>query len=436
MADNGPSPEAVERDIVEQAAEIVEIRPADAPQEAPAAAVAPALPASAAPPPKPLTEEERDQLRASALLAEMTSRRDFYKYAAVYYDWWYYALFVPTIMLSCAATMCGAVWPADKNIRDLMVVVSAIGAVNAITISVSSMLKYQSKSDQCEIAANQYEVLVSKLTFSTQHLIEEQSKAYMMKLVAEIEKRDIDVRKKCPSLPYALEKRFLALEIRARKMKLSAVAPAPSKISGPKGPKIANLDSEPSATASVESNPTEEDFSRLAVLKTNLISRRGTFEHAIVHYQTKLFELLFVSILLSVVTAALASGWEAQSITQYKTIVAAISLANLLVLGALSMFRYQSRMDSATAAAEQYDILVTKVSFAEQYHIGIKRSAIVQLLVDTENADTEIRKNQLSLPHWLESKGIAQSASVEASKLASFNEMASSSANAASGLDM
>lgn len=425
------SPVASERDLMEQAADLVEIRPAEDSEAAvPAASPAPGAASPAVP---KLTEEQRDQQRASALLVEMTSRRDFYKFAAVYYDWWYYALFLPTILLSCAATMCGAVWPEGKNVRDLMIVVSAIGALNSITISISSMLKYQSKSDQCEIAANQYEVLVSKLTFSTQHLIG-MERGDMVKIVAEIERRDIDVRRKCPSLPYALEKRFLALEIKHKKQKLSSVAPAPSS-SGPKGPRIANLDSEPAAPAPVESNPSEDDFSRLAVLKSTLISRRGTFEHAIVYYQTKLFHLLFFSILLSVVTAALASGWD-ESITLYKTIVASISLINILVLGALSMFRYQSRMDSATSAAEQYDILVTKVSFAEQYHIGIKRSAIVQLLIDTENADTEIRKNQLSLPHWLESKGISQSASVEASKLESSNVRTNSVVGGGTGLDM
>jgi hypothetical protein len=359
----------------------------------------------------------RDKVLATNLLKQMQDRRGCFKYAAGYYDAWHNALFVPILILSFIACLTSMFWGNEKHINTFMIVISSLGAINILLTSMSSLLKYQSKSIQFDLAAGQYEVIASQLSFATQHLIGMDRKR-LIQLTKDTEQRDIDVRTRAPSLPAQLENRY-------------QTTAKPSSFEGGLSADVlddgddANDDEAETAVEEIGSPsrpnpdldvpPSEKDFKRLDVLRDTLVARRGAFEYAGLYYEKKLYRFLFASLLMSALTACLASGWTG-SVRAYQGVIVLANVFNLIILGGMSAGKCQFKADSALNAASQYDVLVSKASFARHFSLSVKRSSVVNLALETEKADADIRKNAFTLPHPVEAAGVAYAKEIEKAK--------------------
>jgi hypothetical protein len=358
----------------------------------------------------------QDRVLATNLLKQMQDRRGCFKYAAGYYDAWHNALFVPILVISFIACLTSMFWGKDKHINMLMIIISTMGSINIVLTAMSSLLKYQSKAIQFDLASNQYEAIASQLSFATQHLIG-MDRARLVKLTKDAVQQDIDVRTRAPQLPAMLETRYQTTS-------------KPSSFDGGLSADVlGDDDHEDEAETSVEEigspaksanpemdlAPSDKDFKRLDVLRDTLVARRGAFEYAGLHYEKRLYMFLIASLCLSALTTCLASGWDG-SVRAYQGVIVLTNVFNMIILGVMSGGKFQFKVDSAKNAAAQYDVLVSKATFARHFSLSVKRSTVIELALETEKADTDIRKNAFTLPHKVEAAGVAYAKEVERAK--------------------
>lgn len=357
------------------------------------------------------TAARRDRVLATNLLQLMQDKRGCYKYAAGVYDNRHHCFLVPMLVLSCLACLITMFWGDKKHIDTLMIVISSIGALNLVLTSVSSLLKNQSKAQQCELAASQYDVIASQLSFATQHLIG-LDRARLVQLTKDAEQRHIDVRGRSPPISAELEKSYHAQH------KPSSFDDGLGGIEAPQDDDANDggvLEASNDDNPELAEPPTDADFQRLEGLRDTLVKRRGAFEYAAYFYSKRLYCFLVASLVLSGITAMLASGWDG-TVRAYQAVVVVINAINVIVVGLMNQAKYQYKVDSATNAAAQYDVLVSKASFARRFSLSLKHSTVTQLALDTEKADNDIRKNAIPLPQQVEREGIAYAKEIEKAK--------------------
>jgi hypothetical protein len=378
---------------------------------------------------------EEDLQKARALFKTLKSRRGTFKFASAYYETCYYVFMVPSLMLSSIMVVLGAIWPARWGEDWMKFTISILGALNAVLTSVASLLRYQSKADQYGGAAGQYDILVSELAFRLNYMIGV-SQVELIQTLQDIGKKDLDIRNTVDPIPYWLE-------IKAR---LDTTATEKAKGVGKRDAmkEEYNTSRDPRKGSFVESTvmlhelqekklqaqknnagdelyaaesahpPTENDVGKLKSLCKTFISRRGCYAYAALHYQKRVYLLMVPSLALSASTASLAG--LGLSLEVYTAMVAVMNAVNTLLMSALSLLKYQSKMDAALSVAKQYDVLVSQLAFALKYLAGVKRGYVIGLIYDAKLADSEIRKTAILLPSKLELTARHTAKLVEASK--------------------
>jgi hypothetical protein len=93
------------------------------------------------------------------------------------------------------------------------------------------------------------------------------------------------------------------------------------------------------------SPPTQHDIARLQKLFKPCISRRGCYTYASLYYQKRVYLLMVPSVALSACTASLAGLGLSSS--DCISMVAVMNAVNTLLMSALSLLKYQSKMDAA-----------------------------------------------------------------------------------------
>jgi len=141
--------------------------------------------------------------RVAELRQNLLERQTVYSYCASYYGKRYYALTIPSIVVTTAISVLGAVWPYDGTAETAgRVTISLLGALATVITACLSLFKFQSKMDIFYNAAQQIDGMVSRLSFLTKYRMGERiTRNELQNIITGIEDKLNEVRSKVPPIP-------------------------------------------------------------------------------------------------------------------------------------------------------------------------------------------------------------------------------------------
>lgn len=163
--------------------------------------------ASAAAEKIPCSEEgvgASDLDRVQELRQNLLERQTVYSYCASYYGKRYYMLTIPSIVVTTAISVLGAVWPYDNGEVETAgrVIISLLGALATVLTAVLALFRFQSKMDIFYNASQQIDGMVSRLSFLTKYRMGERiSRNELQGIISGIEDKLNEVRTKVPPIP-------------------------------------------------------------------------------------------------------------------------------------------------------------------------------------------------------------------------------------------
>jgi len=148
-----------------------------------------------------------DLERVAELRQNLLERQTVYSYCASYYGKRYYSLTIPSIVVTTAISVLGAVWPYDNGEVETAgrIIISLLGALATVITAVLALFRFQSKMDIFYNAAQQIDGMVSRLSFLTKYRMGERiSRNELQGIITGIEDKLNEVRTKVPPIPNEL----------------------------------------------------------------------------------------------------------------------------------------------------------------------------------------------------------------------------------------
>jgi len=145
-----------------------------------------------------------DLERVQELRQNLLERQTVYSYCASYYGRRYYMLTIPSIVVTTAISVLGAVWPYDNGETETAgrVIISLLGALATVLTAVLALFRFQSKMDIFYNAAQQIDGMVSRLSFLTKYRMGERiTRNELQSIISGIEDKLTEVRTKVPPIP-------------------------------------------------------------------------------------------------------------------------------------------------------------------------------------------------------------------------------------------
>lgn len=356
-----------------------------------------------------------DQKKISSLLDELKIRAGTYKSASNHFEKWYQRCMYPSIFLSAAVVLVVMMWPKDTETAHMVRLASGLSATNVVMAVLCNLTKFQSKSDMCTSASQQYDALVSKLTFSIWNDANA-NRGTLIGLGSEAESRDIEIRQNTFQLAVAVEQTSRD-EAKRRTPVSKTKAGGGSDVTPEADSALARTNDAGAkflskAKARMDTFANTEDTARLESMRNQLSHKRATYMFVSAYYSDRSSRMVLASIVSSVTCAGLASGWD-QELKMYQSIITLLSGINALLLFGMHLTKYSSRNASAESAASQFDALLTRVDYARKYQIGLKRSTVNALIGESERGMNDIAQHSLPVP-----QGIKLACEDQASKVA------------------
>mmetsp|Transcript_83888 Transcript_83888/g.218520 ORF Transcript_83888/g.218520 Transcript_83888/m.218520 type:complete len:248 (-) Transcript_83888:105-848(-) len=147
-----------------------------------------------------------DLERVAELRHNLLERQTVYSYCASYYGKWYYVLTIPSIVITTAVSVLGAVWPYDGDAATAgRVTISLLGALATVITAMQALFRFQSRMDIFYTASSQVDGMVTRLRFLTKYRMGEKvSRNELQGIISGIEDKLNEVRTNVPPIPNSL----------------------------------------------------------------------------------------------------------------------------------------------------------------------------------------------------------------------------------------
>lgn len=144
--------------------------------------------------------------RVAELSVNLLERQTVYSYCSSYYGKRYFLLTIPSIVVTTAISVLGAVWPYDGDVATVgRVIISLLGACATVLTATNALFQYQSKMEIFGNAAQQIDGMVARLNFLTKYRMGERiSRTELQTIISGIEDKLNEVRTKVPPIPNSL----------------------------------------------------------------------------------------------------------------------------------------------------------------------------------------------------------------------------------------
>jgi len=146
------------------------------------------------------TEHSRkSEYNLYSTMHKVKKQRELHRMCAQHYEFMNSMINIPAIAISGAATVYSFAYPSDGNSQQIFtskVIAGSLSAVNTILFSVGSFLKFQARAESHFIAAEEYDNLVTLISFEIQ-FPNENIQAFANK----IEKKILEIKKSCRYFP-------------------------------------------------------------------------------------------------------------------------------------------------------------------------------------------------------------------------------------------
>ncbi len=147
----------------------------------------------------PIDNTNRNHYNLDSIMRKVRKQRQLHKMCVQYYERLNSLINIPTIAISCAASVYSFSYPSDRPQEEIFInkmIAGSISSVSTILFVVSGLLKLQAKSECHFIAAEEYDNLLTMINFELRFPSEN-----ILEFTNKIEKKILEIKKACQYFP-------------------------------------------------------------------------------------------------------------------------------------------------------------------------------------------------------------------------------------------